>query len=30
MTGMMFAECIREMGMKGKELAGCIQMMLGM
>ena len=30
MTAMTFAECIREMGMKGRELSQCIVMMLGM
>jgi hypothetical protein len=30
MTAQMFAECIKEMGMRGTALASCIQMMLGM
>jgi hypothetical protein len=29
-TEMMFTECIREMGMKGRELSQCILMMLGL
>jgi hypothetical protein len=30
MTGQMISECIREMGMRGLDLAHCIHMMLGM
>lgn len=29
MQGLVLAECIREMGMRGLDLAHCIQMMLG-
>jgi len=29
MNGLVLAECIREMGMRGLDLAHCIHMMLG-
>jgi len=30
MNGLALAECIREMGMRGLDLAHCIHLMLGM